>query len=681
MMNKKKVLLIGWDAADWKVINPLLDNGMMPSLESIVNNGVIGNIATLDPPLSPMLWTSISTGKHADQHGILGFTEPAPDGKGIRPAMITSRKVKAIWNMLSQAGYKTNVVGWWPSHPAEPVNGIYISNFYQKESGHNAQEWEMAPDTVHPKEKENIFKELRIHPAELTEAHILPFVPDATKVDQKKDKRLSQIAKITAHCSTIHSAATYILENEEWDFTAVYFDSIDHYSHGFMRFHPPKMDKVPQDLFDLYKGVVEGGYIYHDMMLGRLLQLAGEDATVILMSDHGFHSDHLRPKGIPKEPAGPAWEHRNYGIFCMKGPGIKKDERIYGANLLDVVPTILTLYGLPVGRDMGGKPLLQAFEKIPEVQYVESWEEIEGASGMHPDDVKRDPIAEQAAMDQLIELGYIDKPDENVQKTIESTVNESRFYLARVYMNKNKFSEALPILEDLYKKNPGQTRYAFRLAKCLDNLGRVDDASELVEKIIRYEEVERPKHEAEEKEQKRIRLIEKLKSEGKEIPAELKQPVDINSIEKREFPQLFLLKGTLEFARKNYKEALANLEKAEKVDAKLPQLHQQLGFVYLSMRRRKDAERAFLKALENDPENPQAHLGLGQVNFRAREYETAAEYALNAVGLLYHFPRAHLLLGMSLAKLKMYDRAVEAFRVALTMAPGLIAAHKYLSYI
>ena len=31
----KKVLLIGWDAADWKIINPLLDQGLMPTLENL----------------------------------------------------------------------------------------------------------------------------------------------------------------------------------------------------------------------------------------------------------------------------------------------------------------------------------------------------------------------------------------------------------------------------------------------------------------------------------------------------------------------------------------------------------------------------------------------------------------------------------------------------------------------
>ena len=128
----KKVLVIGWDAADWKIINPLMDQGLMPTLEGLVNNGVIGNLATLDPPLSPILWSSIATGKLGDKHGILGFVEPDPEKMTIRPVLGSSRKVKAIWNILSQNGIKSNVIGWWPSHPAEPINGVMVSNFYQK---------------------------------------------------------------------------------------------------------------------------------------------------------------------------------------------------------------------------------------------------------------------------------------------------------------------------------------------------------------------------------------------------------------------------------------------------------------------------------------------------------------------------------------------------------------------
>ena len=78
----KKVLLIGWDAADWKVINPLLDHGLMPTLDNFINHGVMGNLATLRPILSPMLWNSIATGKRANKHGIHGFMEPDTQNGG-----------------------------------------------------------------------------------------------------------------------------------------------------------------------------------------------------------------------------------------------------------------------------------------------------------------------------------------------------------------------------------------------------------------------------------------------------------------------------------------------------------------------------------------------------------------------------------------------------------------------
>ena len=74
-----RLLLVGWDAADWKVIDPLLAKGEMPHLARLLQQGVRGNVATIQPPLSPMVWTSIATGKRPPKHGIFGFTEPTPD--------------------------------------------------------------------------------------------------------------------------------------------------------------------------------------------------------------------------------------------------------------------------------------------------------------------------------------------------------------------------------------------------------------------------------------------------------------------------------------------------------------------------------------------------------------------------------------------------------------------------
>ena len=44
-----KVLLIGWDAADWKVIRPLMEQGHMPALQRVMREGVWGNLATMRP--------------------------------------------------------------------------------------------------------------------------------------------------------------------------------------------------------------------------------------------------------------------------------------------------------------------------------------------------------------------------------------------------------------------------------------------------------------------------------------------------------------------------------------------------------------------------------------------------------------------------------------------------------
>ena len=61
--SRRRLLLVGWDGADWKVISPLMDKGEMPHLQKLVERGVMGELATLTPTLSPVLWNSIATGK------------------------------------------------------------------------------------------------------------------------------------------------------------------------------------------------------------------------------------------------------------------------------------------------------------------------------------------------------------------------------------------------------------------------------------------------------------------------------------------------------------------------------------------------------------------------------------------------------------------------------------------
>jgi predicted AlkP superfamily phosphohydrolase/phosphomutase/tetratricopeptide (TPR) repeat protein len=673
----KKVLMIGWDAADWKLINPLLDQGLMPTLDGFVNQGVIGNLATLRPILSPMLWNSIATGKRPDKHGILGFMEPDPQTGGVRPTTSTSRKVKAIWNILTQRGYKTHVLGWFAGHPAEPINGISVSDLFPYAVGPLDKPWPLPPGAVHPENVRERFAKFRMHPEEMSGAAILPWIPRAAEVDQEKDKGLQTFAKILAENCSIHNAATSILRNEAWDFLAVYYNGIDHFCHGFMHYHPPRMAGIPEEKFEIYKDVVNNAYRFHDMMLQALLDLAGPDATVLLVSDHGFHSDHLRPRGIPDEPAGPAVQHRQFGIICMRGAQIRRDERIYGATLLDVTPTILTLFGLPVGDDMDGRVLVQAFEEPPAITHISSWENEAGDCGMHAADLRMDPAAAQAVLQQFVALGYIQPPSEDQAKAAETAVREQQYNLARVYLDSRRHAEALPILEELKMKWPEESRFIQHLAQCYLALGRRKEAKALLEELLAFE----PKAPARAK-RKAEAAVEAASVEARE-PAVAEAPAKSDSNaskpERKPRPWADLLMGIIHFEEGDMEAALVCLLKAEQTNPLMPDLHLRIGETYLRQKQIEDAGRAFQRALEIDGDSAEAHLGLAVVRLRQRRNQEAAEQALLAVGLQHFLPLGHFNLGIALARLGHRERASQAFETALSMLPGLAAAHRWLA--
>lgn len=677
----KKVVVIGWDAADWKIINKLIDKGEMPTLERLINNGVMGNLATLEPPFSPMLWTSIATGKRPDKHGILGFVEPMPDSIGIRPVSSTSRKVKAIWNILNQNGYKPSVVGWWPSHPAEPINGIMISNLFQQ-ANVDIDKWKVAKGMIHPHKLAPLFQEIRVHPSEITEAHLLPFVPKAAEIDQDKDKRLYHIAKNLAEAASIHSAATWIMEHQEWDFMAIYLDSIDHFCHGFMNYYPPKLDFISDDLYEKYKEVIDGIYKFHDMMLERIVKLAGEETTIMLISDHGFHSDHLRPKLIPDEPAGPAYQHREHGIFCVSGPGIKKDERIYGASLLDITPTILAIYGLPYATDMDGIPLLQIFENNTSIETIASWELIDGETGMHPKEILTDPIEAQEAIKQLVELGYIEDPGENQKEAAEKAIREEKYNLARVYMGAQKYQQAASIFNELINEIPNEPRFVLRLAICNNELGNFNQSKQLLETFNPSEK----KHILSNKDNNIIvtklnelklqyenstnENIESIEKEIKELNAQLNRSklAVINGF------QAELLLADI-YIKEDQPELAINIY--EKLKQELPaqkKLFLQMGNALLKLKEWEKAEYSFKQALELDNNAYQAYHGIAICKLRTGLFEEAAENALTAIGLMYYVPRIHYHLAEALIGLKDYDNAINALKICLNISPNYVLA-------
>lgn len=634
---KRKVLLIGWDAADWEHITPLLEEGLMPTLDALINRGVMGNLATLQPILSPMLWNSVATGKFADKHGIHGFIEPDPVNGGARPYTSTSRKCKALWNILTQRGLRSNVVGWWASHPAEPINGTVVTNAFGGVKFDPEKGWSIPKGTVHPAAKGKELARFKVFPNELTEAHILPFVPDAAKIDQATDKRLNSFAKVLSDNASVHAVATALMEDEPWDFTAVYYDGIDHFSHAFMPYHPPKLEWIKDEDFALYKDVVKGAYRFHDMMLERLLELAGPETTVILCSDHGFESGSQRPFGTPREPAGPAVWHRQYGIFVMAGPNIKRDERIYGASLIDIAPMVLTLFDLPIGEDMDGRPLLEAFETLPDVQTVPSWESEPGESGMHAAGEQMDSAQANELMQQFAALGYIEDPGADKEKAAESAEIEAKYNVARTYLWKGRPDQTRPLLEEIVRRRPWEDRFLAQLAPCYFQGGYLAQAE---------------------------RVLFAIADGGEPDTAATK-----------------LLWAQIKLARGDLGGALQAVLAAEAMNPQLPGIYVQIGDTYARLLQWQNAKSAYEKAIALDEDNARAYLGLSNVYRRTEDNQQTVDCALRAVSLLHRLPLAHFNLGVALVRSGENERALLAFETALRFQPEMVNAHRYLATI
>ncbi|QDU72511.1 alkaline phosphatase family protein [Mucisphaera calidilacus] len=627
--SKPRVLLIGWDAADWRFVDPLIDRGLMPTLASLRERGAWGKIATLQPMLSPMLWTSIATGKAARHHGICGFTEPLPDGSGIRPVSSVSRRCQAVWNILTQKQLRSHVVGWYASHPAEPINGTMVSNQFELPVGPAEQPWPVPPGAVHPADLSDVLAPLRVHPGEMDANAVLPLIPNAARDQQREGHRLGKAQSLLAQTVSIHTVATHLMMQDDWDFMAVYYEGIDRFAHEFMEFHPPRMDHVSDEDFENYQHVMTGVYRFHDMMLETLLKLAGEGTTVILMSDHGYLDDASRPN---PDHAGPVDWHRPLGMVCVAGPSIKRGTRLFGPTLLDVTPTILRLFDLPVGADMPGRAWVEAMEDPTEPGRILSWESPSEDDGRHPADVQEDPESARAALQQLIDLGYVDPPGEDVAQTVADTRAHNDLTLARSMLSMGDTAEALEVLESLPTgfRNDAGIRAAIAQARLL--CGDLEGCKAELDA-----------------------LADEPNSQG----------------------QRYLLLGAMSLRQGEDRRALEHYETARTHAPDNPALLSRLAGLQLRLGRPEKAAALYRQAIERAPEDATSWDGLAEAHLRLGENKQALDAALEAVGLAFGLARAHLRLSKALLAVGDTERAAEAVEACLIRSHGFVEAHEH----
>jgi predicted AlkP superfamily phosphohydrolase/phosphomutase/tetratricopeptide (TPR) repeat protein len=640
----KRLLILGWDAADWIMIDRLLAAGGMPHLRRLLDDGVRADLSTLEPCLSPLLWTSIATGKTPDKHGILNFVEADPASGRLRLASSTSRRTKAIWNILTQAGLRTHVVGWYASHPAEPIRGCCVSNLFCEGAPMHGGPWPLPDGAVHPPEMARRIDLVRTTPAAAIREMLPAFLPKGRGLDDGDD-RPATLARLLASTLSVQNAAMAILEQdrrsgERWDCMMVFLDAIDTVGHHFMRYLPPRLPGVRDEEIAAYGSVMPNLYQFHDAMLGRLLEAAGDDTTVILLSDHGFYCDHRRPPAleVPDEARAEleaAW-HRPFGILAMRGPGIVRGATVQRPGILDIAPTSLALLGVPPGADMDGRVLREVLSAGELPPPLLSWDLTEGEAGLHPADLRQDPTEAREAIRQLVDLGYLAALPEDAAAQLDLVDRETRFNHATVLVSTGRPEMAIPLLEGLVASRPEEARYAMALANANFRSRRFDAAAEAARARLRLD------------------------------------PHDAAAA---------VLLGAALAAGGRSAEAAAVLDERLAPHADRPELALSLGDLCAALGRLEEASRHYERAKDFDASNPAVHLGLARIDLAASRFEDAAEHALDAVERQHVLPEGHHLLGVALTWMQQFDHAIVAFDAAVAMHPGSLDSHRYLASI
>jgi len=294
-----KVLLIGLDAVSWAFVDPLIDEGALPTFERLVEEGVSGPLRTSLPPIeSPTIWTSIATGKRQDKHGIHGFVQMSPEAGGLMPVTNTMRKSAAFWEIASDNGLEVDVVSWYVSWPAQQINGVFVSErLVQPEL-----ELVVSPPLWAAALKSYNEDYIANRDKGLTRFTTYPLNPDYTSLDHGTrefwwDEHMS-ILDGTYHKDTVaFRTAMDLLGQRQPDIFAVYLEGIDRVFHRFVvhehaRRHPKLMQRlypgIGEEEYGMFGDVIRQYYIQVDEWIAELLGTVDKETAVIIVSDHGF---------------------------------------------------------------------------------------------------------------------------------------------------------------------------------------------------------------------------------------------------------------------------------------------------------------------------------------------------------------------------------------------------------
>ncbi len=603
-----RVIVLGLDGMDPTAIELLSAEGKLPNFSRLRTEGAYGRLLSSKPILSPIIWTTIATGRVPADHRIGHFVAINEKTGEQLPVTSQMRGVRAIWNIFSEAKKKVGVVGWWATWPAESVHGAMVSDHlcyhFLFDEGAAAGRDPLAV-TYPPELLERLAPMIR-RPATLRRDEVQAFIDVGDDEFTKPfdfDDDLSHFKWAYTAAETHRAIGKQLWAAESPELLMVYIEATDSASHLFG--HLFRAGDLAGELAEQqrrYGRTVEEMYVYADRIVGEYIAMMDERTTLLVLSDHGFRLGVLPDDPSKTRDMRRVSEkfHSIEGVLYAFGNRVRAGAGFELPELLDITPTILALGGLPPARDMPGRVLHEGFELARQDQRVASYERGDAALAGGGD-----TAVDPAILERLRALGYLDT---------ESPTGDRN--LAALLFEEGRFVEAAEAYRAMVAAHPGDGGLRASLAGVLGAMGRYEEALQQLGEATRLAPLNPESYH-------NRGAIHEMLGETERAIAEYRQAIryapdygpsrqalqrlgaatsEITGDAERQASEL-AGEASIAARRGDYAAAMKLLDQAEAIAPQLAILFQYRANVAFLMGDKEASRRALRKALELEPDN------------------------------------------------------------------------------